>query len=162
MGRLQKFLLAVGLLFSLQLAALAKTYSYDNAKVQFQVPDDFSVKMRGKVLTVVSPSKSLSMIFDSLAGDSIEQVGPRINKEVARYVKNLKFTERPQSITINGLSGRSLTGTGTIQSIPYKVNYTALRTESNRIFFVVSLVNANATTEAAPVVQGILTSIKPV
>ncbi|AGY56974.1 hypothetical protein [Gloeobacter kilaueensis] len=160
MRKLVKFMLAVLLIFGWNAAAFAETYTYQLAKVQFTVPNDFKKSQSGDALTIATPDRGLSMVFDSVAGEDLATAVKVLNERAAQMVGNLKFKNPPRNVTINGLAGQTLTGTGVLKNIPVVVNYTALKTPAGRVLLVISLVNAKAAETEAPVLKKILSSIK--
>jgi hypothetical protein len=159
---LGKYVLVAALLAAGSAAALADTYMDKLAKVQVTLPDNFSKTQNGQTLTVSAPDETVSMVIDSLAETDLEAAGKAIDRRAAEKVNELKFKGSPRKVKINGLEGVTLTGSGTVKAKAVRVNTMALITPANRVFFVITTVNDDATKAAAPVVQQILSSIKAV
>lgn len=159
---LGKYLWVAALLAAGSAVALADTYTDKLAKVQVTIPGDFNTTRNGQTLTVSAPDETVSMVIDSLAETDLEAAGKAIDKRAAEQVSDLKFKGSPRKVKINGLAGVTLTGSGTVKTKAVRVNTMALITPANRVFFVITTVNDDATKAAAPVVQQILSSIKAV
>lgn len=93
-------LLAVLVVFS---AADAKTFPNREGKVEISVPDDWKSEMVNNVLQVESPEDGITLFFDILKDENIEDALANTEKNITSTLGPL-VTERTAEIILNGMN----------------------------------------------------------
>lgn len=161
MRKLVQFLLAAVLVFGWNASAFAESYTYEAARVKFEVPNNFKKIQNGQVLTVVSPSRAMSLTFDSQSSTNLAAAASAADKQLNQLVTDLKYKGQPQNVKVNGLPGQTLTGSGKLGGkVPVVVNSMILVTPSKRALLIITLLKADSNKSELTTLRRIINSIQ--
>ncbi len=93
-------LLAVMLTFGV---AGAKTFPNIEGKVEISIPDDWKSELKNNVLQVESPEDGITLFFDILKDDKIEDALANTEKNITSELGEL-VTERTAEVMLNGMN----------------------------------------------------------
>src|SRR5437762_6915925 len=91
-----------------------RSFSHQEAGVQFVLPKGWKAKPDGEVITVSSADDSLQVVFWVPDEDTFDAAIKALDKELEKTIKNIKTTDKPTQDTHNGMAHYSQTGTGEV------------------------------------------------
>jgi predicted Zn-dependent protease len=91
-----------------------RTFSHQEAGIQFELPKGWKAKPDGEVITVSTADDSLQMVFWVPDEDTFDAAVKDLDKELGKTVKNIKITDKGTSDTHNGMPHFSEGGSGQV------------------------------------------------
>lgn len=138
----------------------AKTYTHEEAGVQFTVPAGWKTDEQGEVLTITSADDNVGIMFWVPSENDFDAAVKSIEGELDKIVKNPKFNEQPEEGTINGMRYISQSGTGEIEGKNAEWDVTVL--DAKKPVFVVSFFDAAAGNKHDADLTNLVKSIKKI
>lgn len=89
-------------------------FTHGEAGVQFRLPNGWTAKPDGEVITVSSADDALQVVFWVPDEDTFEAAVKELDKEISKTIKKMKTTEKPAEDTLNGMPHYGETGTGEV------------------------------------------------
>jgi hypothetical protein len=99
-----------------------KTYHHEEGGIQFDLPDGWKAEPDGEMLTVSSPDDAFNMFFLVTEGDTLKEAAEALDEELAKIVKNPKFSGEPKEDEHNGMPHFSQSGTGEIEGVEVELS----------------------------------------
>ena len=91
-----------------------RSFSQEEAGVQFELPKGWKAKPDGEVVTVSTADDSLQMVFYVPDEDTFDAAVKDLANELGKTVKNVKTTDKGTADTHNGMPHFSQGGTGEV------------------------------------------------
>lgn len=153
--------LVIGLLVLVPALALAKTYPHGDAKVSITIPDSWKVETEENSLTANSPDESVVLLFMVVEATDTDEALKALDKELDKVVKNVKTDGKPEEITVNGMKGVVIDGTGKVDGQKVDLGLLVLSTKSGKVLFGLGFGETGKYKKHEADVEKIFKSIKP-
>jgi hypothetical protein len=114
---MHRMLIGVLLAATLGGTALAQeTVGFANARVQIMVPQDWSSKTKGDVITLVDRGDDVAVSFVVVPAGALKKASQLAGDALRKRIQNLTF-KKEQKITINGMPGIEFDGDGMMNGV---------------------------------------------
>ena len=153
----KKSLIAIVVTLVASAALYAMTMTHP-AGFKVSYPDEWTQKIDGDDLKVLSPDGKAIILFRVLEVTSIPDAVKNLDTEVRKIITNPKFEHKPQATTINNLQGLISDGSGTIKNIKVKW-LVGLFIRENKGLMVLGSANADSFEKNKETLQQIINSI---
>ncbi len=150
--------LATTLAFATQ--ATAKTYPHPPAGVSINIPDTWKVDGDDNTLTCESPSGAIHMFFTSVPARKADAAVAALEKLIRTHVKKLK-TGKEHAITVNGMQGAVIDGTGVLEGHAVEVSALALAAPTGQYILAFGVALKGKAKAEKPASLRILKGLKP-
>jgi hypothetical protein len=147
--------LAITIAASATLYAITMTHP---AGFKVTYPDEWTQKIDGDDLKILSPDGKAVILFRVLEVNSVPDAVKNLDTEVRKIIANPKFEHKPQATTINNLTGLLSDGSGTIKNIKVKW-LVGLFLRENKGLMVLGSASADAFDKNKATLQQIINSI---
>jgi hypothetical protein len=129
-------LVALSLLFAT--ASSARTYPNEGARVQVDIPDNWKVESSNNELEAQSADGSIGLFFTVFPVAEIDKAMADIEKEIESHVKNLKDNDDLKEIKHEGMTGASMTATGTIEGESVTIGVVMFETSAKKVVLMMA------------------------
>jgi predicted Zn-dependent protease len=142
--------------------ALAETITHDVAKVTISVPKGWKSQKDGEALTLMDKAEDTAVAFAVVDADDLKLAGKRLEKYLAKKVKNLKW-EKEEKATINGMKGVALEGDGRIEGKDIDLMVLVLDTPNpDKDLFVIAIAEDDVLDQHEDEVKYVFKNLKPI
>jgi hypothetical protein len=97
-------------------AVAQQTVGFSDAHVQMTVPTNWKSTTKNKVITLSDASDDVAVAFVAVPAGSIKQASKAAGERLRARIQNLTF-KKEKRVTINGMSGVSFEGDGTMNGV---------------------------------------------
>jgi predicted Zn-dependent protease len=95
--------------------ALADVKTHQDAKVQFWLPDGWSVEKEANAMTAQDPSGDVGLVFMIVDARDLDAAVDAIDTLMAFMVQDLEIVGKPVEATINGMKAVAIDAEGAVQ-----------------------------------------------
>lgn len=154
---LKKSLIAIVVTLAASAALYAITMTHP-AGFKVSYPDEWTQKIDGDDLKVLSPDGKAVILFRVIEVSSVPDAVKNLDSEVRKIITNPKFEHKPQATTINNLTGLLSDGSGMVKNIKAKW-LVGLFISQNKGLMVLGFANADSFDTYKETLKQIINSI---
>lgn len=107
--------------------------SHPEAKVQIWFPDNWEQSIEDGTLKVVSPDEELEIYAYLIEADELNEAMSDLDKELSKYVKDLKPNGEPTTIKLDEMDAMFMDGKGKVDGKDYDLGLILLATPTGKI-----------------------------
>ncbi len=128
--------------------------------LQIWIPDTWETEIDEGLLMTTSPDDSAIVILLVLHAREVEMASSAMDKELMKFIKNIRTVTPAEEIYINGLRGFSEDGTGTVDGVPIEW-MSGLFPYRNQALMVLAFVQSTKAASYENMLVEIFSSLKP-
>lgn len=153
--------LVLAVVFCLPAVGLAKWHSLSGLKLKVNIPKDWKVESQGDVLTAAPASEEVGLLLWELGGvKSLKEAGDALDKELGKFVKDIKVTGDPEETEVNGLKMVFIDAQGYAQEELVELSVALVNNGRGKFLLVLGMAEPKAVKKYEKQLLGIVTSIK--
>jgi hypothetical protein len=153
----KKSLIAIVVTLAASAALYAMTMTHP-AGFKVTYPDEWTQKIDGDDLKVLSPDGKAIILFRVIEVNSVPEAVQGLESEVKKIITNPKFEHKPAAVTINNLTGLLSDGSGKVKNINAKW-LVGLFIRQNKGLMVLGFANAEVFATHKETLKQIINSI---
>lgn len=130
-------------------------------QVSVELPDSWKTQATGDTLLVsADPKNEIGVVFMITDPGKTEATLAKLRKSVGKRLKGDTW-EAPQQLTLNGMSGLLIEGSGMMKDKKVSLSVVILETPAKKHVVIFGSIQADKAAAHAAEVEGILKSLKP-
>lgn len=138
----------------------AKKYPHADAGVVVDIPGSWTVTGDEHSLSADTKDGHAHLSFIIMPAESVEAAMNALDAELSKSIQNLKH-DAGRDVTINGMQGHSVDGTGTVDGHAVEVGVMILKTPTGKILVVFGVISEEGAKKHHNALVRILKGIKP-
>lgn len=140
----------------------AETKVYPEARVQFDVRDDWKVEHTGESNLVVSdPTGGVVLGVEILEAGELTSAIQRADGVVKRYADHVQWRKKPVSRDLHGMKALSFAGTARYKNSKIDIGALIVTTPANTPLLVFGLIDSTRAAALQPQIDALVNSIQP-
>ncbi len=157
-----RFTLCVAATLLFAVPAAAKTHAFAIAKVDIEIPDTWKVETSADSLMAKFPDSTSGVLFapHDKEKKGIDQVERELESEMRKMFKGLTL-EKSKQVTVNGLKGFEVSGTGELMGDPIEVRVLALTLADGTVLMGMAFAHPSEIKVNGRAIDGIFKSVRP-
>jgi hypothetical protein len=127
--------------------ALAGTTTWPSAKVSVDTPAGWTATIKGNEVDLAAPKGDIAVVFVTVPAGAVKDASTAVGRQLGKSIDNLKVKET-KPVTINGMSGSMVDGSGSIKGAPVVWMVLILDTPATDVDLMSITIAADATLSA--------------
>jgi hypothetical protein len=127
--------------------ALAGTTTWPSAKVSVDTPTGWTATIKGNEVDLAAPKGDIAVVFVTVPAGAVKDAGAAVGRQLSKSVDNVTVKNN-KPVTINGMSGAMVDGTGSIKGTPVVWMVLILDTPATDVDMMSITIAADATVSA--------------
>lgn len=140
--------------------ASAGTKTHRQTSVQFWIPDGWKVEESPEMLSATDPKEQVALLFMVRDGKDTKAALAGIDEFIAKFATDVK-SQAPEKVTINGMEGVAIDGTGKAEGKAIELSIVLLKTPSGKVLTIFGMIEASAKAAHEANLVKIIQSLKP-
>lgn len=135
------------------------TYEHEPGGIQFDAPTDWDFEPDEDAVIVSSKDGSIAVLFYVIELESLDAAADALGQEIAKEIKSPEFTQKGESVKVNGMEGYVASGKGKTDDIP--VDFIVMVVMGKKPVMIFAMAESAALKNNPGILSKVTSSIRP-